>query len=287
MTGFGRGEKEGTGKKFVVEIKSVNHRYSEIVVKLPRQYNLLEEHIRYLVQKCIKRGRVDVFVKEYEIGENNSKIQVDKELVMHYYKSLKDLADNMNISSNISIFELVNLPDVIKNEEVEENLDEVKVILSEAVQQALEQLILMRKQEGEQLYNDLKNRINIIMKIHEKISQKSPVVVEEYRERLHKRTAELLKEQYDENRFAQEVLYFAEKSNITEELVRLKSHFEQFLNTLNSTGAVGRKLDFIVQEMNRETNTIGSKANDLEIAHFVVEIKTEIEKIREQVQNIE
>lgn len=287
MTGFGRGEKEGTGKKFVVEIKSVNHRYSEIVVKLPRQYNLLEEHIRHLVQKCIKRGRVDVFVKEYEIGESNSKIQVDKELAMHYYKFLKDLADNMNISSNISIFELVNLPDVIKNEEVEENLDEVKVILSEAVQQALEQLILMRKQEGEQLYNDLKNRINIIMKIHEKISQKSPVVVEEYRERLHKRTVELLKEQYDENRFAQEVLYFAEKSNITEELVRLKSHFEQFLNTLNSTGAVGRKLDFIVQEMNRETNTIGSKANDLEIAHFVVEIKTEIEKIREQVQNIE
>lgn len=287
MTGYGRGEKEGLGKHFTVEIKSVNHRYSEIVIKQPRQYILLEDYIRHLVQKYIKRGRVDIFVKVKEVGEKKCEIKVDKELAMDYYKSLNDLAKSLDISSNITMSELAALPEVIKQEEIEDDIEEVKKVLEEAVTGALEQLIAMREVEGKALLEDLEMRIESLKGFRKQIMDRSPKMIEEYRERLHKRIEDILADQIDENRLNQEVVYFAEKSSITEELIRLESHFVQFLNTLNMDGSIGRKLDFLVQEMNRETNTIGSKANDLEIAHLVVEMKTEIEKIREQIQNIE
>lgn len=288
MTGYGRGEAENSAKKFTVEIKTINHRYLEIVVKQPKQYMLLEENIRRLVQEYIKRGRVEVYIKVEESGFIKPDVKVDKEKAIAYYNSLKDLANYLEISPNINIHQLATLPDVIKLEEVEEDIDDIWLTMEEAHKRALEQVVSMRDTEGQSLKMDLEKRIMLLQELSENIEKRSPIVVEDYRERLHIRIKELLSEtQFDDNRFNQEVAYFAEKCNITEELVRLKSHYRQFLNSLNSSDSVGRKLDFLVQELNRETNTIGSKANDLEIAQLVVEMKSEIEKIREQVQNIE
>jgi len=288
MTGYGRGEADNGAKKFTVEIKSINHRYSEIVVKQPRQYMLLEDNIRRLVQKYIQRGRVEIYIKAEETGVKKPEIKVDKENAIAYYNSLKDLANYLEISPNISIHQLVTLPEVIKLEEVEEDLDDIWVVMETALTKALEQLVAMRETEGQSLKRDLEQRIFFLKQLSAKISARSPLVVEEYREKLKNRIKELLDEtQFEENRFTQEVVYFAEKCSITEELVRLESHYQQFINSLNSDESIGRKLDFLVQELNRETNTIGSKANDLEISQLVVQMKSEIEKIREQVQNIE
>ncbi|SMB93332.1 TIGR00255 family protein [Desulfonispora thiosulfatigenes DSM 11270] len=287
MTGYGRGEEEGLGLEFVVEVKSVNHRYSEIVIKQPRQYILLEDYLRKLVQKYISRGRVDLFIKVKEIDQKKSQIKVDKDLAIDYYNSLNELAKDLKISSDVSIYEIASLPEVIKEEENETDLEQVKKVIEKATVKALDGLLSMREAEGKTLFEDLISRISNLKDYQAKIIARSPIMLDEYRERLRKRIEELLIEQVDENRLNQEVIFMVEKSNVTEELIRLDSHFDQFINTLNYEGAVGRKLDFLVQEMNRETNTIGSKANDLEIAHLVVEMKTELEKIREQIQNIE
>ena len=288
MTGYGRGEAQGLSKQFTVEIKSVNHRYLEVFIRQPRQYAMLEENIRRFVQKFIQRGRVDVFIKVEELGEQKPEIKVDKEIAVAYYESLKDLADNLQISPDINVFQLVSLPEVIKLEEVEEDLEQVWQILQKALIQGLEQLVEMRKTEGESLKNDLLKRIDLLQKLSEQIYQRSPLVVEEYRQKLQNRIKELLTDyELDEQRLNQEIVYFADKSNITEEIIRLRSHFQQFTKSMALDEPVGRKLDFLVQEMNREMNTIGSKANDMEIGQLVVEGKSELEKIREQVQNIE
>ncbi|MFZ7103127.1 MAG: YicC/YloC family endoribonuclease [Peptococcaceae bacterium] len=288
MTGYGRGEGEGNGKKFTVEIKSINHRYLETVIKQPRQYMLLEEKIRRLVQQYLQRGRVELYIKVEETGEKKPEIKVDKDNAIAYYNSLKDLAHCLDIYPNINIHQLVTLPEVIKLEEREDDLEDIWLNLEKALLQALENLLIMRNAEGESLKNDLTQRIQVLKDLTSQINSRSPFVIEEYREKLKARIAELLDEtQYDENRLIQEVIYFAEKSNITEELVRLDSHFQQFLQAVKSDESIGRKLDFLVQELNRETNTIGSKANDLAISRLVVEMKSEVEKIREQVQNIE
>jgi len=288
MTGYGRGEAQGLSKQFTVEIKSVNHRYLEVFIRQPRQYAMLEENIRRFIQKFIQRGRVDVFIKVEELGEQKPEIKVDKEIAVAYYESLKDLADNLQISPDINVFQLVSLPEVIKLEEVEEDLEQVWQILQKALIQGLEQLVEMRKTEGESLKNDLLKRIDLLQKLSEQIYQRSPLVVEEYRQKLQNRIKELLTDyELDEQRLNQEIVYFADKSNITEEIIRLRSHFQQFTKSMALDEPVGRKLDFLVQEMNREMNTIGSKANDMEIGQLVVEGKSELEKIREQVQNIE
>ncbi|NLT95592.1 MAG: YicC family protein [Clostridia bacterium] len=288
MTGYGRGEAENEAKKFTVEIKSINHRYLEVIVKQPKQYMLLEDKIRRLVQEYIKRGRVEIYIKVEETGLKKQEVKVDKENAIAYYNSLKDLADFLQISPNVNIYQLATLPDVIKVEEMEEDLEDIWVVMEKAHIKALEQLTAMREAEGQSLKNDLIQRIILLQDLSAKIERRSPVVVEEYRERLQNRLKELMTDtSFDETRFNQEIVYFAEKCNITEELVRLKSHFQQFLNSLESAESIGRKLDFLVQELNRETNTIGAKANDLEISQLVVEMKSEIEKIREQVQNIE
>lgn len=288
MTGYGRGEAQSLSKQFTVEIKSVNHRYLEVFIRQPRQYAMLEENIRRFVQKFIQRGRVDIFIKVEELGEQKPEIKVDKEIAVAYYESLKDLADNLQISPDINVFQLVSLPEVIKLEEVEEDLEQVWQILQKALIQGLEQLVEMRKTEGESLKNDLLKRIDLLQKLSEQIYQRSPLVVEEYRQKLQNRIKELLTDyELDEQRLNQEIVYFADKSNITEEIIRLRSHFQQFTKSMALDEPVGRKLDFLVQEMNREMNTIGSKANDMEIGQLVVEGKSELEKIREQVQNIE
>ncbi|MFZ5943840.1 MAG: YicC/YloC family endoribonuclease [Bacillota bacterium] len=288
MTGYGRGEAEGAGKKFTVEIKSINHRYSEIIIKQPRHYMLLEENIRRLASKFIQRGRVEIFIKVEETGEKKPEIKVDKENAIAYYNSLKDLAEYLEISPNINIHQLVSLPEVIKLEEMEENLDDIWSGMEAALLMALEQLKIMRMAEGKSLREDLAERIKVLQKYALQIRVRGPVLVEEYREKIRARVSEILDDsQLDENRLIQEVVFFAEKTSIAEELVRLDSHFKQFLASMDSGDSIGRKLDFLVQELNRETNTIGSKANDLEITQIVVEMKSEIEKIREQVQNIE
>lgn len=288
MTGYGRDQIEDLGKQFTVEVKSVNHRYLEIAIRQPRQYSILEENIRKLVQQYIKRGRIEIFIKVEGLEQKATMIKVDKEIALAYYNSLKDLAKDLNVSSQIDLLQLVNLPDVITLEDKEDDLDEIWKIMRKTLVEALVKLVEMRKIEGESLQKDLADRINFVDTISVKINERTPLVLEEYREKLEKRLGELLQGfELDENRLNQELVYFADKSSITEEVIRLRSHFKQFTKSLKMDEPVGRKLDFLVQEMNREMNTIGSKANDLTIAQLVVEGKSELEKIREQIQNIE
>lgn len=288
MTGFGRGEYTGALKQYTVELKSVNHRYSEVIIRMPRQYTLLEETIRRYILKEISRGRIEVYIKIDNAGTRTEQVQVDKELGVAYYKAMKELAAITGTQLNVGIAEIVQLPNVLKNEEAEENIDDVWQEIQPALEKALTIMLEMRQREGEKLAEDLTGRLDYLHELHVKIEEKSPLVVSQYREKLQNRLKELLdNDQVDESRLALEVALFADKSSIAEELVRLKSHFIQFINILKEKNSTGRKLDFLIQEMNREVNTIGSKANDLDITKIVVEMKSELEKLREQVQNIE
>jgi len=288
MTGFGRGEYTGAIKQVTMEIKSVNHRYSEVIIRLPRQYTMLEETIRRYILKEISRGRVEVYLKLENTSTSQEQVQVDKDLALAYYKAMKELAAITGASLNIGIAEIANMPSVLKIEETDENLDDIWKEVLPVLQKALAVMLAMRDSEGEKLAADLMERLIYLQKLHKKIEEKSPLVVSQYREKLHNRLKELLeREQVDENRLALEVALFADKSSIDEELVRLLSHFNQFNDILQEKASTGRKLDFLIQEINREVNTIGSKANDLEITKYVLEMKSELEKLREQVQNIE
>lgn len=288
MTGYGRGESNLPGKKFSVELKAVNHRYSEVVLRMPRSLSQFEDRIRKIIQSRIARGRVDGFLSQEECGEKAVAVKVDKELAEAYYKAIKDLQEVLDISGSIKIKYLTDLPGVLVVEEPAEDVEELWPAILEAVEAALESLIRMRGTEGELLASDLMQRIDRLVLLNEQIRERSPVVVEEYRERLSTRLIDFIKDgSIDPERLTAEAAVFADRSNITEETVRLESHLKQAGACLKEGQPVGRKLDFIVQEMNREINTIGSKANDLEISRLVVEVKSEIEKIREQVQNLE
>ena len=288
MTGFGWGEQLGLGYHFSIEIKSVNHRYQEIMVKIPRNFNLLEERIRKIIQEKTQRGRIEVYVNVKETEEKERFVKVDKELALSYDKSLKELANFLDTTYTTDVYSLVSLPEILSVEEQETDIEAVWPYIETAVQEALTQLIAMRKNEGEKLAQDLLQRLDELRDLTEQIKQRSPLVVSEYQEKLRQRLAVMLTDtSLDENRLLMEVALFADRASITEELVRLESHIEQFVEALQQQQPIGRKLDFLVQEMNRETNTIGSKANDLVISHLVVEGKSQLEKIREQVQNIE
>lgn len=288
MTGFGRGESLGRIKQVTVEVRTVNHRYNEIQVRMPRQYSLLEEQIKRFLLNKLSRGRIEVYVRMEETGDRPREVRVDKELAIAYYKALKDLAEITQTMPDVGVLQIAQLPEVLKIEEPEENLDDIWQDIAPAIEQAGAALLEMRRQEGLKLKEDLDEHLDILQKYLAKIEGKAPRVVDQYREKLQNRLAQLLENgQVDENRLAVEVALFADKSSIAEELVRLSSHFTQFGQALRDNNPVGRKLDFILQEMNREVNTIGSKANDLEITQCVVEMKNELEKLREQVQNIE
>lgn len=288
MTGFGRGEYVGKIKQITVEVKSVNHRYNEVPVKLPRQYSLLEETVRRTVLKYISRGRVEVYLKIENAAAPVRQVQVDKELALAYYKALKDLAVATQSSLDLGVSSLAQFPDVLKVDEPAENLDEIWQEILIPLQEAMENLLHMRGLEGQKLKADLEERLVYIKQLKRKVEERGPQIVSLYREKLQNRLKELLDEgQVDENRLAAEVALFADRASIAEEIVRLDSHLDQFRQILEETNPVGRKLDFLLQEMNREINTIGSKANDLEITQNVVEMKSELEKLREQVQNIE
>lgn len=289
MTGFGRGEGRDQERQFVVEIKSVNHRYNDMIVRMPKRLNYLEEKIRSLIKQGIQRGRVEVYITLESIGESDTQISLNLSLAQQYMESLEKMKEHFHIKDDVSLFLLSKFPDIFKIEEKEEDEDQIWHCLKEAVQRALDMLIKMRIIEGEKLAEDIKNKCQYIAEIVGDIEQRAPEVVLEYKEKLRNRIHELLDDtiKIDEDRLAMEVAIFADKSSIDEEIVRLKSHIEQLREALEEKDPTGRKLDFLIQEMNREINTIGSKANDLEITKKVVDIKGELEKIREQVQNIE
>lgn len=288
MTGFGRGENTGRVKQVTVEIKAVNNRFGEVQIRLPYSYVVLEERIKRFILSQLSRGRIDVFIKLKDTNLRPRELQVDKDLAVNYYKTLEDLATITEIPCDVNVLHIAQFPDVLTMCEPEEEIEKIWEDIFPALQEAVAVLLEMRETEGKKLKEDLLERLQFLQHIHAKILAKSPQVVEIYRDKLAARIQELMgEENIDKERLALEVALFADKCNIDEELVRLNSHFLQFAQNLKEDMAVGRKLDFLLQEINREVNTIGSKANDLEITQAVVELKSELEKIREQVQNIE
>jgi len=289
MTGYGRGEAGDGAKGFTVEIRSVNHRFCEVVTRMPKSYAALEDKVRKAIQEKVSRGRLDVFitVNNFDSGKNKM-VAVDKELALTYFNAMRELANVTGAAGDISAVDLARLPDVMVIEEKQEDLEAIWAVMLAAVRQATDSLMVMREEEGRRLAKDILHRIDKIEQFNNDIAGRAPQVVEDYRERLRQRIQELLGDmETDEARLASEVAFFADRSNITEEIVRLHSHFKQVREAMNAPEPVGRKLDFLVQELNREVNTIGSKANDTQIATMVIGAKSEIEKIREQVQNIE
>ncbi len=288
MTGYGRGEAVTAGKKFIFELKAVNHRYNEVVLRLPRSLSPLEDRIRRFIQARIARGRVDGFLGVEECGEKNATVKVDKALAAAYYNAMKELQETLGIGGEIQFQQLVDLPGVVTVEEPADDVEEWWPSIQNAVEEAVDNLVRMRMVEGEQLARDLLSRSERLSYLNQSIRERSPFVVEEYRERLVARLSDYMRDGIiTPDRLAAEATIFAERSSITEENVRLESHLQQLKSCLTAGESVGRKLDFLIQEMNREINTIASKASDLEISRAVVEAKSELEKIREQVQNIE
>ncbi len=295
MTGFGRGEYDSENFSIKVEIKSVNSRYIDLTVKLPRFLNPLEERIRKEITKGINRGKVDVFITAaYEMGANCT-LKVDNALAGAYHRALAEIgevigADSAAINKAQEILYLAKTPDVINVKEALFDVEGVWPFVQGAVNDALQGLVEMRCKEGENIKQDFVQRADLISRLVDEIEKRSPRAVAEYQEKLHQRLTELLESEkikVEPERVLQEVAIFADRTAVTEEITRLRSHVKQFLGILQSSVPVGRKLDFLIQEFNREVNTIGSKANDYDMAQVVVDLKAEIEKIREQVQNIE
>jgi len=288
MTGFGKGRVEHNGWEFTAEVKSLNNRYLDISLRLPRNLSYMEEQLRKLIQSNISRGRIELFLNFNNATDTTIEVELNQSLVQAYFDCLNTLAAKLNISNNITVTDFLNFPDAMIVRRKDEDSELLKMIANEAVLQAIETLKLMKIKEGSQLKQDILQRVAIVENFLENIKRRSPILTEEYRLKLKERLKELLRStDLDDSRFNEEVAYFADKANITEEIVRLNSHLHQFRRTMDSGGTIGRKLDFLLQEINREINTIGSKASDLEITNMVIEFKSEIEKIREQIQNIE
>lgn len=288
MTGYGKETLSIEGREYQVEIKSVNHRYLDINIKMPKTLSYLEETIKKEISQKIKRGKIDVFITYENNSQEGKNVKINKELAKIYINQLKELAQEEKISSNIEVTEIAKFPDILTIK-IDEEDDKIKEEIIQVTQQATEKIIEMKNIEGNKIEQDLLTRIEKIEKKIEEISKKSTGLIEEYVVKLEKRIKEILKTQeIDKTRLAQEVVIYADKCSIEEEITRLKSHIYQFKNLIKDNNeTIGKKLDFIIQEMNRETNTIGSKANNLEITNGVIDIKTELEDIREQIQNIE
>ena len=295
MTGFGRGQYEDENFSVTVEMKTVNHRYNEVAIRLPRFLNPLEDKIRKTILKTVNRGRIDVFINADYTSSENCILKVDKNLAAAYHKALQEVGaaiglEELNINSAQEVMYLSRCQDVINVKEGFYDVETVWPKVEQAVKEALDNLVTMRETEGSNIYGDFIYRADLIAEKLTKIEERSPMVVEEYQAKLTDRLNNLLADNnitVEPERLLQEVAIFADRASITEEIVRLKSHIKQFKNIINSDQPVGRKLDFLIQEFNREANTIASKANDYTLAQIVVEIKAEIEKIREQIQNIE
>jgi len=287
MTGFGRASLESNGKNYIIEIKTVNNKYSDITVKSPKRLSFMEDKIRKQIANRITRGKVEVSVSFFDFSNKSKNVVLNKEIAKEYIKQLREIADENNLSENISVVEIAKLPDILNSID-SDNDEEIASETLQCLNMALDSLIEMRKTEGENIKQDLLVRIERVQNLVDKIAENSKGIVEEYVSKLEKRVKEILKtDVVDENRIAQEAVIYADKTSIEEELTRLNSHIVQFKELVNSDGPVGKKLDFMIQEMNRETNTIGSKAGSGEITKAVIDLKVELEDIREQIQNIE
>lgn len=288
MTGYGHYEYQDEEVRMSIELKTVNHRYCDVYIRLPRQLSCFEDKIRSLITSRVSRGKVDVFLNWENIGEGTKEVVLDESLARAYYEAMGKLAGNLGLRDDISSSSLARFPEILHIEKKEEDGDTVWTILQKAVNEAIDTLIAMREAEGEKLKKSLLDICQSIGEYRLKILEHAPTVVSEYKEKLTARIHELMDNNtVDEMRLAMEVAIFADKCSINEELVRLKSHLDQFRDIVEIDGPIGKKLDFLLQEMNREVNTIGSKANSLAITKNVVELKSEIEKLREQIQNIE
>lgn len=287
MTGFGRGEATRDNITFTVDVKSVNHRYSDISVRMPRMVSALEQKVREYVSSMLNRGKIDIYINYDSFGQD-TKVMLDTNLAAAYVDSLNVLKEQFGIKDEISLSLLTRFSDILKLDTEEQDVDYLWSILFEALEKAVSSLVDMRIREGERLHQDMLLKLVNIKNIVEDIKVMSADITDEYKAKLFEKIKELTKDiQPDESRILTEVAIFADKSSIDEEIVRLGSHLEEFKKTLNIKASIGKKLDFIVQEMNREINTIGSKSSNLSVINNVISIKTEIEKIREQIQNIE
>ncbi|MGR9050223.1 YicC/YloC family endoribonuclease [Halobacillus faecis] len=289
MTGYGKSTVETGESRIHVEIRSVNHRFLDITTKMPHALLFLEERLKQVVKGRLARGRIDIFITLEAEELVEKKIDVNWGIVNQYITHLKDIQHRHDLTGDISIDMVSKLDNVFSEKETENDTDELKVALLDAMDNAARELVEMRAKEGQELYEDLEKRIAKVRSWLNSLDERRPRVIEEYKERIRTRVEEYTKEQIrpDETKILQEVALLAEKGDVTEELTRLQSHFVQFEDTLSMDEPVGRRLDFIVQEMHREVNTIGSKSNDGKMTEMVVNLKSEIEKLKEQVQNVE
>lgn len=288
MTGYGKSEENAEAGKISVELRSVNHRYSELSVKIPRQFFSIENEIRKRVSERFRRGKIDIFIQFDQSSEGVTPPQANLPLAKAYYDIFTKMGSELGLKEPVSLTQVLAQKDVLSYQEISLDLDQVVPALFSALAGAIESLESMRRREGEALDKEIRGRVESVISLVEKVASFAPVAVSANAARLRERIDRLMGEtQVDESRLAQEVAMLADRMDITEELVRLRSHFKQFFSVISLSEPVGRKLDFLLQEINREVNTIGSKANDTDIAALVVEMKSELEKVREQVQNIE
>ena len=288
MTGFGRGESQSQLGKITVEIRSVNHRYLDLNIRMPRKLNPLESNIRNEIKRSVTRGKMDVYINYEDFAEDNVKLQYNASIAKEYATYIMDMEKELGIPQDISTMKIATLPEVFVMSQADEDVDELWSLLGEALNNALDGFVKQRIAEGSELKADLDEKLDHITKLVETVETKYPSILEDYKSRLYAKLKETLADtNVDESRIAQEMVIYADKCCVDEETVRLKSHVLQIKNTMNSDTDVGKKLDFLVQEMNREANTMLSKSSDITMTDIGVELKTEIEKIREQVQNIE
>ena len=287
MTGFGRYEYQTGSKKFTVELKGVNHRYLDVNIRMPKKFNFFETAIRTLLKQYALRGKVDIFITYEDNSESQAALKYNETLAAEYMRYFKQMEESFGIDNDIRVSTLAHCPEVLTMEEKPDDEDALWSGLQMALEGAFAQFVETRTTEGENLKKDILNKPSGMETLVGHVEERSPQIVEEYRKKLEDKIHELLDVPVDENRMAAEVILYADKICTDEETVRLKSHISHMRDTLEETEGIGRKLDFIAQEMNREANTILSKANDLEVSNYAIGLKTEIEKIREQIQNIE
>jgi uncharacterized protein (TIGR00255 family) len=288
MTGFGRFEIQDTDKRFTVEIKSVNHRYLDFNIKMPKKLSFFENAIRTTLKDYMQRGKIDVFITYEDFTQSRGSLQFNEELARQYLEYFNQMADSFQLENDVTVSRLARFPEVLTMEEQSVDEKELWCLLEKALREAAKQFAAARNLEGENLRTDLIAKLDHMLTNVEAVEVRSPQILAEYREKLEQKITELLQDtQIDESRIASEVILFADKICTDEETVRLRSHIEHMKRVLLDGDGIGRKLDFIAQEMNREANTILSKANDLETSNIAIELKTDIEKVREQIQNIE
>ena len=288
MTGYGRAKETINNRDITVELRSVNNRFLDCTVKIPRVYTFCEDAIKGRIQKFITRGKVDIFVTIVSVGAEATTVHVNHDLAAGYVRALRSMAEAYDLRDDISVMNVARFSDVLAVTKADEDLESLSADICTVLDKALEGYNAMRKTEGEKLRLDIENRLNTIEELTKKIEERSPKTVTEYRERLTAKMKEVLQSTtIDDSRILMEAAVYADKVAVDEETVRLHSHVDQLRSMLDDGGVIGRKADFLIQELNRESNTVGSKCCDLEITEYVVSLKAEIEKIREQIQNIE